>query len=332
MPNPNATAHQPDPQPLAPLITVAICTRNRPAFLARAVHSVLPQLTDKSELLIVDSASTDNTPAVAAELAARDSRVKTVRETVPGISTARNAALNHARGKFVLFLDDDETARPEWLATYERFLSAPPSGKIAGVGSVVLNEFEVSLPRWADPDAAFQCGDEPKCLPYPGSIYGGNAAYHREIAIAVGMFDPQLGRREDSDLNLRLQEAGYELWWLPGAPIVHFTPASRLKFRVILRERFNDGRYIAVQRLKFRRKGLDRGLYRAARLIGGPFQALLHLLAAAVRLPCRHPKGIEHLLQASRNFGIAWGMLTNWKIHCVVRPDRNSLATAHGAA
>jgi len=47
-----------------PLITVAICTRNRAAHLDKAVHSVLLQITDDTEVLIVDNASTDETVEV----------------------------------------------------------------------------------------------------------------------------------------------------------------------------------------------------------------------------------------------------------------------------
>jgi GT2 family glycosyltransferase len=113
---------------------------------------------------------------------------------------------------------------------------------------------------------------------------------------------------------LRLQDAGYEVWWLPGAAIWHFAPANRAKFRVNLCERFNDGQFIAIQRLKRRRKGWDRGCYRIARIVGGPLHALTHLLAALARLPLHHPKGPEHLLQASRNCGVTWGMLRHWRI------------------
>ena len=292
-----------------PLITVAICTRNRAALLEKAVRSVLRQMTGDAELLIVDNASTDNTHEVTARLAADNSCLTVCCENEIGISIARNAALKKARGQFVLFLDDDETAEPDWLATYQRFLSAPPSEKISVVGGAVFNECEVPPPKWATASATFDRGETPKCLPYRGSLYGGNAAYRREAALAVGMFDARLGRGEDSDLILRLQDAGHEIWWLPGAAIQHFVPASRMKFRGMMRGRFNDGRSIAIQRLKSRRGGLDRGFYRAARIIGAPFHALAHLLAALVALSRSYPRAAEHVLQACRICGIAWEML-----------------------
>lgn len=315
MPNTGGTTDKSEVNSEAgPLITVAICTRNRAVLLRKAVRSVLGQMTGDAELLIVDNASTDETPAVATQLAKANPRVKVVRVEELGISVARNAALKMACGQFVLFLDDDETADADWLAAYQRFLSAPPSGKIAVVGGAVLNEYEIPLPRWANASAAFNHGDAPRCLPYRGSLYGGNAAYRREAALAVGMFDTQLGRGEDSDLILRLQDAGNEIWWLPGAAIRHFVSARRMKFRWMMRGRFNDGRFIAVQRLKSRRSGLDREFYRVARIIGAPFHALAHLLAALVALPRSYPKAAEHVLQACRNCGIALEMFIRFKV------------------
>jgi len=306
--------------PTEMLITVAICTRNRPNFLQCAVESVLPQMTDKAELLIVDNASTDNTPAVAAQLAADDPRVKVWREGELGLSAARNAALKLARGQFVLFLDDDATAEPGWLAAYLRFLSAPPSDKIAVVGGAVYYRYEQPPPSWINPDGVFDLGNPQKCLPYRDSPWGGNSAWQREKALAIGMFDTRLGRkggemlsREESDLNLRLQDAGYEIWWLPGAAIRHFVPASRLKLRATMWARFSEGRSIAIQRLKSRRGGWDRGLYRAGRIVAAPFHALAHSLAMLILLPRNRPKAVGHLFQACRNFGLAWQMLSDWR-------------------
>jgi glycosyltransferase involved in cell wall biosynthesis len=310
-----------NPQASGLLITVAICTRNRANFLQHAVRSVLPQLNNDTELLIVDNASTDGTPEIAARLAAANPCVKVLREEELGLSAARNTALKKAHGQYVLFLDDDATAEPDWLAAYRRFLSAPPSEKIAAVGGAVFTiKYEITPPYGMNPmnsGAGFDRGNLQKRLPYRDSLLGGNSAYSREAAIAVGMFDTQLGRkgnqmmsREESDLNLRLQDAGYEIWWLPGATILHFVSANRMKFREMMRGRFAEGRSIAIQRLKSRRSGWDRKFYRAARIIGAPFHALAHLLAALVTAPFNYPKAAEHVLQACRNCGIAWQALT----------------------
>ena len=309
----NAAKPEANAPPPFPAVTVAICTRNRARFLERAAESVLRQMAHADdELLIVDNGSTDETPQISARLAAAHAQVKVWREEELGLSAARNAALKRARGRFVLFLDDDATAEPGWLAAYQKFLSTPPSERIAVVGGAVLPDFEVPPPEWANPRAGFNLGDSPKRLPYRDSPWGGNSAYRREAALAAGLFDTRLGRkgqemmsREESDLNLRLQDAGYEIWWLPGAGILHFIPASRLNFRAAMRSWFAEGRSIAIQRWKSRPAGWGRGSYLAARLLTGPFHALVHLLAALGLLPFSRSRSIGHFFQACRNCGFA---------------------------
>jgi glucosyl-dolichyl phosphate glucuronosyltransferase len=300
------------------LITVAICTRNRANLLRQAVESVLPQLTGGTELLIVDNVSTDNTPEIAAQFAAANPRVKVWRETELGLSAARNAALKLAHGRYVLFLDDDAMAEPGWLAAYQCFLSAPPSEKIAVAGGAVFPHFEITPPQWVNTDITFDLGNSPKMLPYRDSPWGCNLAYRRGLALELGQFDTRLGRkgeqmmsREESDLNLRLQDAGYEIWWLPGAAVRHLVPASRLKFRAIMRAWFSEGRSIAIQRLKARHGSWDRGFYRAGRIIAAPFHALAHFLAALILLPGNRPKAIGHLFQTCRNCGMAMQLLVS---------------------
>ena len=232
----NNSIPKPAASAAAPFLTVAICTRNRADFLEKAVHSVLPQITDDTEMLIVDNASADNTPEVASRLAGANPAVALWRENELGLSAARNAALVRARGQYVIFLDDDALAEPGWLEAYRRFLISPSAERIAVVGGAVFPDYEVAPPKWLGAGAhQLDLGGTPKRVSARGGPWGGNSAYRRVAALQVGMFDTRLGRKgnslaalEESDLNLRLLKAGYEIWWLPGAGIRHFVAASRL--------------------------------------------------------------------------------------------------------
>src|ERR1041385_623617 len=130
------------------LLTIAICTRNRAALLERAMRSVLPQLTADAELLIVDNGSSDETLRVAQSLAAANSQVRTLVEPTPGLSAARNTALREARGRVVVFLDDDAVAESGWLRAYRKFFLAPPSARVAVAGGFVAPEYETPPPGW----------------------------------------------------------------------------------------------------------------------------------------------------------------------------------------
>ena len=311
--NAAVTGKEPIAKSAPPLITVAICTWNRVDFLKRAVASVLPQMTGETELLIVDNASTDGTAEAVARLAAANPRLTVYRENEIGASAARNTAFKKANGQYVLFLDDDATAEPGWLAAYQRFLSAPPSDRIAVVGGEVIPQYETPPPRWIDPKRKQDLGHMAKPFPYrQASLPEGNSAYRRSVAMEVGMFDTRLGPkgeirgyREGSDINLRLQDAGYEIWWLPGAAIRHTTHADRLNLRFVMHSAFNEGQSVAIQRLNEKPLGTTRALFRFGRLAAAPFHFAINLLAASTLWPFNCVKAVDYLKRATHILGFA---------------------------
>jgi hypothetical protein len=95
------------------LISVIVPTRDRRAYLERAVASVLHQRHRALELIVVDDGSVDDTPAFLATL--DDPRVKLRRTPGLGASAARNVGLDAVTGTFVTHLDDDNLMDPDWL-------------------------------------------------------------------------------------------------------------------------------------------------------------------------------------------------------------------------
>ncbi len=89
-------------------ISVIIPTYNRAHLLARAVHSALPQLQPGDEILIVDDASTDDTPALAQSFGGC---VRYLRVAHGGAGAARNRGVEAAVNPLIAFLDSDD----EWL-------------------------------------------------------------------------------------------------------------------------------------------------------------------------------------------------------------------------
>ena len=123
--------------PDAPQVSVLVATRNRADLLRRFLRSLDIACTTAAfsvECLVVDNGSTDHTAKVAAKFAADDPRVKFFREPQPGISVARNLALRHAAGDWVIFIDDDATAEAGWLAAYENFFLHLPNPRVAVTG------------------------------------------------------------------------------------------------------------------------------------------------------------------------------------------------------
>ena len=107
-----------------PRVSVIIPCFNHGRFLRQAARSVLSQTLADIELIIVDDGSTDETAAVIAQL--DDPRVRVRVTGNRGVSAARNAGLDMARGEFVAFLDADDAWEPEKLARQVAIMDSEP--------------------------------------------------------------------------------------------------------------------------------------------------------------------------------------------------------------
>jgi glycosyltransferase involved in cell wall biosynthesis len=108
-----------------PAVTIAIPTYNRSWGLSRAIDSVLAQTYGDFELVIVDDASTDKTETLARSYA--DSRIRYHRQPQNvGMVANWGACVNLARGRFLVFLADDDRLEPEFLANRVIVLEARP--------------------------------------------------------------------------------------------------------------------------------------------------------------------------------------------------------------
>lgn len=274
------------------LLTVALCTRNRAALLERALRSVLGQVEDGVEVLVVDNGSTDGTGEVLTRLGCEAPGLRVVVEPIGGLSRARNRALHEAAGDYVVFLDDDAVAEPGWVRAYAGFLASPPTARLGALGGAVRPVYEQAPARWYPYRDTLCWGDETKRLEVAGAIWGGNSAYAKRAALEVGGFHEGLGRRgrslrahEEGELNRRLQRAGYEIWWLSGAGIRHTLAAERVRMRWLLRNMYGQGVSSAI--LRRMERGGERGWwrYRLGRVLVAPFQMVGLGLVAMVALP-----------------------------------------------
>lgn len=92
-----------------PQISIIIPAYNNSRYLPECVHSVTHQEFTDLEVIIVDDASTDDTPAVASRLAAEDSRIKFIRhDKNSGTLASRKTGVLSSKGKFVMLMDQDD--------------------------------------------------------------------------------------------------------------------------------------------------------------------------------------------------------------------------------
>lgn len=88
--------------------SVIIPVYNAEKTLRRCVDSLLPQISDEDEIVLVNDGAKDGSGAICEDYAAKDPRVRYIAKENGGVSSARNAGLDAARGRFVLFVDSDD--------------------------------------------------------------------------------------------------------------------------------------------------------------------------------------------------------------------------------
>ncbi len=91
-----------------PQISIIVPVYNVEAYLKVCVDSLLNQRLDHVEIILVDDGSTDGSGVICDKYAERDKRVKVIHKKNGGVSSARNVALDVARGDFIGFVDGDD--------------------------------------------------------------------------------------------------------------------------------------------------------------------------------------------------------------------------------
>ena len=100
------------------LISVVVPIYNMEAYLAQCLDSLLAQRFTDFELLLVDDGSRDASPAICDRYADRDNRIRVIRKPNGGVSSARNAGIEAARGHYLLFVDPDDWVDEDFLSQF----------------------------------------------------------------------------------------------------------------------------------------------------------------------------------------------------------------------
>lgn len=129
-----------------PEVSIVMPAFNAEDYIGEAIASVLAQSIAGWELIVVDDGSTDRTGVIVQSF--DDRRITLLRQSNRGVSAARNAALDHARGEFVTFLDADDLLPSDALATRAAYLRGNVRVDIAnGAVAVTRNDEVISMCR-----------------------------------------------------------------------------------------------------------------------------------------------------------------------------------------
>lgn len=248
------TADPPSADPARPTVSVVVCayTERRWGDLLAAVGSVVGQLRDGDECLVVIDHN-ENLWHRAAARFADEPAVRVLRsDQAPGLSGARNTGVLNSRGEIIAFLDDDAVAGAEWLA---HSLAGFRDPAVAGVGVTALPQWPVGgRPRWFPPEYDWVVGCTYRGLPLQDAtvrnLIGVAMAFRRGVFADAGLFSGAVGRvgttplgGEETELCIRLRQArpGARLLYRPGAVVHHRVSPERSTVRYFLRRCLGEG-------------------------------------------------------------------------------------------
>ncbi|MFH0810766.1 MAG: glycosyltransferase family A protein [Pseudomonadota bacterium] len=296
-----------------PLISVVVIARNEESHIGRVLESALAAVAGlDSEVIFVDSASTDGTAAVARGFFAV--RVIGLDPSWPLCPAAgRHIGGRAASGRFIFFLDGDTTLEPGFLETALPYIEAHDEvaalfgkrrecGRLSDGRTVVFKEDAYNIAE---------------VRPYhPGDGIGGSGLYRAAALKEVGGFNPWLCSYEEAELCTRLYDSGHQLLFIPQPMIVHHDhrPTSLTELRRRLRQNLLLGRGQVLRLHPYRRphyRGLARVLGMLAYMAALPALSLAALAGGGATPLLAWPvlMAMLYLLFVARARGVAKPLL-----------------------
>lgn len=188
------------------MIDVIISTYNRSKMLERAINSVINQTYDDWTLTIVDDGSTDNTSDLVHEYIQKESRINYIkRDRNYGNDTKpKNDGIMDTSGKYISFLDDDCTFRPDHLQSLANVLDKHDDIALAYGDRWIIDDNKKLKPQ-----LGVFSEFEPTILMQRNFIDTSDVLVRRSAIEYVGGFDERYKKYIDWNLWLRLAKAGY---------------------------------------------------------------------------------------------------------------------------
>jgi len=188
---------------LSPLVSVVIPVFNGEAFIFKAISSVQKQTFNQWEILVVDDGSTDGTLSNLQSYV-KHGDVTLLQQNHGGPAKARNRGIEIARGKFIAFLDCDDTWHPQKLEEQLEVLKGKENVGVVHSDYEIVDSrgtvLEKVQARWSND-------------PMVQAFVGGHVALpstlliRRDVLQSIGGFNADLYGSEDSDLTVRLFRA-----------------------------------------------------------------------------------------------------------------------------
>ncbi len=280
-PTPDLAGPEPNPWPA---VSVVVPVLNEERHLADAVHRILDQgYPGELEVVLALGPSRDRTDQVAAELVARDPRVRTVRNPTGRTPSGLNAAIAASSHPVVVRVDGHGLLAPGYLRTAVRLLETTGAANVGGVMAAEgVTAFQQAVARamtsvFGVGGSRFHTGGEPGPA---DTVYLG--VFRREVLVEHGGYDESFLRAQDWELNHRIRAAGGLVWFSPELSVT-YRPRSSL--RALAGQYFHYGRWRRVVMRQHPGTATYRYLAAPAAVIASSLGGLLGMIGVLVGSP-----------------------------------------------
>lgn len=227
-------------------ISIIMPTYKRPKGLARALSSLVKQklTTSNFEIIISDNDPDGSAKPYIETMQANhpDIKIIYVHATNPGVCNARNAAMEKFSGRFLVFVDDDMEAPPDWTENMVDLLKKYDAG-------IAFSDVTARMHDDTDPKIRAMIPLFSRTLEQPEGFIeqflgmGGAALDTDKMTLPSPPFDPALNDigGEDDVLFHQLKEQGVKTVWSPNFSAYEDIPASRATYEYIWKRNFAFG-------------------------------------------------------------------------------------------
>lgn len=265
-----------------PPVSIVLAAYNEERVIARTIGALAQsRYASIAEIIVVDDGSRDGTAAIVTGLAARDPRIRLIRQANAGKAAALNRAFAEARSEIVVTLDADTVFAPTTVEHLVRQFVADRSGQLGAVAGIVkVGNVRSLLTRWQALEYILLCGIDRSAQTLLGAILvvpGACSAWRRGAVLKAGGYS-RATLAEDCDLTIQLQRLGYRVSQDEEAACYTEVPDS---VKMLLRQRFR-WTYGTIQALWKHRDMLGRRRYGWLGLWILPYSAFSFLVPVVV--------------------------------------------------
>lgn len=223
------------------LVSIIIPARNEVAHIESCLQSILAQnpIEGGFEILVVDGMSEDGTRNLVHQMASNDPRVQLLDNPMGIVPAAMNIGVQSARGQIIIRMDAHSEYAPDYVYRCIEVLKATGADNVGGPHRARGSSYLQKAIAAAHHSAFAAGGALSHNLNYEGYvdtvIYG---CWYKDTLIRIGLFDEDLVRNQDDEVNFRLTRAGGKIWQ---SPEIKSWYQPRSSFEALFRQYFQYG-------------------------------------------------------------------------------------------